>query len=629
MSKNSKKKFFDFLWRQYFKDPLQWWDNRRTKKGPQSPDFSNKFTKEPLWIDARDNPAWVGEELRKRGLVVKGERTFKEAIHDKHDVIDEGRSLVSLLRICAQNKDLQRGVKAHDDVLKKGLLEECSGALITMYAKCGELAKAKEMLDVHKSKDLISWTALIAGYAKQGQSKNALSCFEQMRQKGVSLDGVAYAYILKVCASLQDLDKGEQLHNEIAKRELMQTDVLLGTALIDMYAKCGALTKAKEVLESLSVRDVFSWTALITGYAHQEQNEDALRCFERMQQEGHSPDEVTYACILKACGNFKAIEKGEEIHDEILRQGLLRRNIVLGTALVDMYAKCGDLAKAQQVLQKLPVRDVVAWNALIAGYAQDSQGEQALDCFELMQKEGLSPNAITFACILKACGSIGAIWKGEEIHDKIVEQGLLENNIMLCTALVDMYARCGALLKAQRTLEELPSRGIATWNALIAGYTQQGQCKQALNCLERMGNEGLSPNSVTFSCVLNACSHLGLVEDGQTLFTTMIAEYGVEPVLEHYTCMVDLFGRAGHLGKAVEFIKLMPSYEYSAIWRALLGACRKWEDPIVGNWAFQQAIHIDKSDPAPYLLMSNIYAGAGMQEEAESIEAMRIENQAW
>eukprot|EP00250_Pteridium_aquilinum_P022128 c25307_g7_i3 orf=145-840(+) len=195
---------------------------------------------------------------------------------------------------------------------------------------------------------------------------------------------------IKACGKQKDLLKGSRIHADILKSGLLSMDLHVGTALLRMYAKCGALAKAQGVFDELPTKDVATWTALIAGYARVRRSQDALNCYERMRCEGIPPSAVTYACILKACGTMGAADKGKQIHDEIVRQGLLQNDIVLGNALVDMYAKCGALAKAQCVLEELHFRDVVSWTTLIAGYAQLGQGEQTLNCFDWMQREGLS-----------------------------------------------------------------------------------------------------------------------------------------------------------------------------------------------------------------------------------------------
>ncbi|KAI5074072.1 hypothetical protein GOP47_0012085 [Adiantum capillus-veneris] len=571
-------------------------------------------------------------------------------------------SLISSLKSCAKKKDLFQGSTLHADIRNRGLLDKSTplgNTLISMYAKCGALAKAIEVLDEMSVHDVVSWNALIAGYAQQSQGEEALLCYEQMRSEGLSPDAFTYACILKACAITRDYEMGRNVHDEISSIGLLEHDVVLGNAVVDMYIKCGALRKAQEVLFDLPLRNVVTWSTLITGFIQHEQSEETMKCFRRMLSEGVTPNAFTYACILKACGITQDIGRGKEIHDEVVNQGLLEKDIILGNALIDMYVKCGELTVAERVLEKLPVRDVISWSAMIAGYARQGQGEEALGCFRQMQREGLSPNAVTYAGILRACGIILESEMGEQIHDEIVHQGLLEGDLMLGTALVEMYAKCGTLTKAQKAFDDLIVWDLATWNALISGYAQQGQGVEVLNCFERMQIEGLSPdivswntligacaqqglaqealfcfhemqeegtcpNAITFINVLNACSHSGLVDEGQMYFETMIKKYGITPDKEHQTCMVDLFGRARHFDKTLSVIEKMPFSDYPPVWSALLSACREWGNVKLGRIAFDHAVQLDGGKIGPYILMENIYAAAGMEEDVHVVESLRV-----
>ncbi|KAH7436565.1 hypothetical protein KP509_05G026100 [Ceratopteris richardii] len=538
-------------------------------------------------------------------------------------------AFISTLKACGSIGEIDKGEQIHDDLARKGLLG-CNVALdntlIDMYVKCGALGRAQEVLKQLPARDAVSWNALIAGYAEQCKGEEALACFDLMQQEGISPDRVTFTCILKACASIGAIDKGKYFHDEIRRQGLLKHDIVLGNALVDMYARCGALSKSAEVLDELPHQNVISWSALIDGYVQKGRGQDALHCLERMQAKGLSPDAVTYISVLKACGVIGALDKGEQIHDEISRQGLLENSLVLGNALIDMYVKCGALVKAQAVLQGLTVHDVISWNTLIAGYAQQGQGEEAFKCLRAMQQKGISPVEVTYTCILKACSTLGAADKGEAIHDEILRQGLLKNNVVLGNALVDMYAKCGALEKAQQVLDELPIRDLISWNALITGYAQRGQFHNVLRCFRVMEHKGIFPDAITFSCVLNACSHSGLIEEGEIYFSNITSKYGIIPNSEHYTCMVDLFGRAGHLDKAVAVIQRMPSTDYPSVWSALLGSCRKWGDVDLGRWAFDHAIQVDGNDSAAYVCMANIYAAAGRQDDAENIELMRAES---
>ncbi|KAI5062664.1 hypothetical protein GOP47_0023203 [Adiantum capillus-veneris] len=442
-------------------------------------------------------------------------------------------------------------------------------------------------------------------------------------------DDIDFVLLLKTCALQKDLCKGSQLHGNIVKNDLLKHNIFIGNTLVSMYAKCSALAKARQMFDELPFRTLVSWTALIIGFAEQGRGEDALKCYEQMICNGHSPDAVTLAGILKACGSIGAAEKGKIIHAEILREGLLEKFIKLGSALVDMYAKCGALAKAREVFDELPVQNIVSWTTLIGAYSQQECGEEALNCFEQMKDKGLFPDAMTFSCILKTCGSLGAAMKGQEIHAEIARRCLLDNDTVLASALVDMYAKCGALAKAQGVFDELLVQDVGSWTALITGYDQMGKHDTVLDLFNKMIGKRIDPNSVTFIIVLNACRCLSLVVKGQQYFKTMKENYGIVPTLEHHTCMVGLFGSAGYFEQAMKEIKKMPSSGFLPAWHTLLAACRKWGNVNHGRVAFEHAVGLDKKSAVAYVCMSDIYAAAGMQDDADKIEALRVENEAW
>ncbi|KAH7302481.1 hypothetical protein KP509_23G075200 [Ceratopteris richardii] len=493
-----------------------------------------------------------------------------------------------------------------------------------MYAKCGELAKARDLLDQHKSRDVITWTALLTGYVRKGNGQKALDCFERMQNEGITPNAVTYSSVLKACGALRALEKGEAIHGEILKQRLLEDDFVLATALLDMYFKCGALAKAKQMSDNFSVKDAGFWNALISGYSQHGQDEQALHCFENMKCKGIIPNQGTYVCALKACSNMGDLDKGLQIHEEVASRGLLQSDSVLASAIVNMYVKCGTFPKAHAVFKKLSPQDAPSWNALITGYVLDGKCEQALSCFEQMNCRAIPPDAVTYGCILRACAVIHARKKGEQIHAEIARQGLLHNNIQLGNILIDMYVKFGALSKAHDVLKELPTRNVVSWSTLIAGYAQCGKDRQALECFEFMQHEGVPPDAITFVSMLNVCSHLGHVEEAHSLFVSMDTAYGVKPNLECCFCMIDLFGRAGHIEKAIHLVQQIPLSDSYNIWLSILGACQKYGDVHIGRWVFEQAILADENNGLAYILMANIYAAAGMQEDAMIIEAMRM-----
>ena len=399
-------------------------------------------------------------------------------------------------------------------------------------------------------------------------------------------DSICEIALLKACVKEKDLHQASIIHANIVKKGLLEKIPHLVCALINMYAKCGALEKARQLFDEIPFPTLASWNALMAGYVQHGDGEAALSCFNIVQKQGLSLDAITFTSALKACTLTGAIYKGREIQDEIVHRGLLGKDIILSVVLIDMYAKCGSMEDAQLVFDKLLARNELSWNTLIAGYTQHGQGEDALTCFELMQIEGFFPDRITVICILKACASIGVIGKGIDIHDAISsKEGFLvkDQEVMLGNALVDMYAKCGDLAKARCVVNDLPSRNVVSWNVIIKGCAQDGQGEEALVCFGIMQEDGVYPDAVTFLSLLYACSHSGLVNEAEMCFIDMNKRYGLLPDLDHFTCMVDLLARAGKLDKAEKLLESSPFSPPKDMWRALLSACIKYAEIGIGQ----------------------------------------------
>lgn len=520
---------------------------------------------------------------------------------------------VSCLRACGSSSNVLKGKEIHLQIGKNGLLGKdvvVGTALVDMYTKCGRLAEAQHVFDELPERNVFSWNSLIAGYADLGNNEKALTCLYKMQLDSVSPNVVTFVWSLKACGCLGAIDKGEEIHAVIKKRGKLEADLVIGTALIDMYVKCCCLVKAQQTFDKILVRNVVAWTSLIAGYAEQGHDEEALQLFEQMHLEGVLPNVVTYLCSLKACIRLGASDEAKRIIDDISRKGLSKKDVFIGNALIDTFAKWGSLGKAQDIFDQLSARDVVSWNVLMAGTAEHGQGEDVFECFERMLLEGVSPDDVTFLCSLKACGNMGAMARGEELFSEIERRGLIHKDALVGGALVNMYAKCGFLERAQEVLAKLPVQNVVTWNALIAGFSQVGESKSVFLSYERMLSDGLKPDSVTFVIVLAACNRTGMIEKGETLFEVMSKDYGVVPILEHHSCMVDLLGRAGWVDKAVALIEEMPISPNVVVWHTVMGACRTWGNVELGRRAFEEAVCLDDRDGAAYALMSDIYARA-------------------
>ena len=535
---------------------------------------------------------------------------------------------ICLLKACGGGSSKDHGIGLRNDIECVSMGEEIhaqiervflgqnielGNALVDMYAKCGSLKTAREVFDNLPVRNVASWNTLISGYVKHGLCDEAIECFRRMQLEGLSPDAITFICILRACGNIGCLEIGKKIHEDADRQGLLEKNIVLGTTLVDMYAKCGMLEEAQEICDKLPIRNAESWTALISGYSQYGFGHKAVLCFRKMLKEGISPSVVALISILKACGNIGTLELGEDIYLQAKEEGLLKKDDVVQIALVDMYAKCGALEKAQKVFDELPIKSVEIWTSLMAGYNQHGLSEKAIFCFNQMQNEGFYPDAITFICILKACGNIGSLKLGGEIHEEVRKQSLLEKDIVLGTALVDMYGKCGNLKKAQEVFNELPIQNATSWTALMAGHAQMGEAERVLSLLNKMMDQNVIPDVVSILVVLNACSHSGLVEQGQMVFEKIATIHESMPTLEHYICMVDLLGRAGRFDKALIVVEKLPYLDRLPLWLALLGACCKWANVEFGLWVFEQSSELDRKCPAAYLCMANIYAAAGLK----------------
>ncbi|KAI5084963.1 hypothetical protein GOP47_0001132 [Adiantum capillus-veneris] len=494
-----------------------------------------------------------------------------EGIRTNGSMYRKGHELIALLKACTKLKDLRMGIERHADAARLGLLYNdpfVGSTLVDMYAKCGSLIKAQETFDGLPRRDIVCWTALMKGYTDSGCGERALECFVYMQEEGFFPNPFTFSCALKACGIIGDLDKGQEIHNEVERQGLLETDVFVGSNLVDMYARFGFLGTAQEIFNKLPIRNVVSWTVLIGGYADLGYGREAIQCFQKMQLEGISPTAATYVCVLKACGKLKHELKGLEVHAEIEKWGLLERELVLGSSLVDMYVKCGSLSRAQNVFEKLPVRNVVLWNALITGYAEQGLAKEALESVNLMRSGGIAPDSITFLNCLKACHISGDIDKGQEIHVEIERARFLETDITVVHALIDMYAKLGSLAKAKQVFDKVPSRNIVLWNTLIAGYAKHEQGHEALQCLEQMRLEGVLPNSITLVCSLKACRGVGAMLKGRELHSE-IEQLGMCENLFVLSALVDMYAQNGLLTKAQQVFSMLPDKDVIA-WTTLI-----------------------------------------------------------
>eukprot|EP01018_Ginkgo_biloba_P037964 Gb_20910 [translate_table: standard] len=532
----------------------------------------------------------------------------------------------TVLRACASLQALEHGQELHAHIIKTEFVSDifAVSALVDMYSKCGNTADARSVFDKIHEPNVVSWNAMIAGYAQIEHGAEALEVFCQMQQAGMKGDLFTFSSVLSACASIKGLEQGKQVHAHVIKTGL-ESDVCIGNALVTLYVKCGTTKNAYIVFEKIPNRDMFSWNTMIAGYTQNGHGEEALKLFGQMQQAYQKPNEFTFPSVIRACTSLGALEQGKHFHANIIRIGF-ELDVFVGSALVDMYAKCGSIVEARKFFDKMPNKNTVSWNALATGYTHNGHVEDVLKHFWKMQQEGMQLDQVIFTTTLSACASLAAMELGKEIHSVIIKSAF-ETDVSVGNALISMYSECGSIDDASKVFNKLPSHNIVSWNAMLTGYAQHGHGKEALIMFEQMQQAGLKPDQFTFIAVLSACSHVGLVDEGRHYFDSMSQDYGIAPRVEHYTCMVDLLGRAGCLDEAEGFVHRMPFEPPALIWRTLLGACRIHGNMELGKHAAEHILLLEPKDAAAYVLLSNIYAAVGCWADVANLRKLMKDRQ--
>eukprot|EP01018_Ginkgo_biloba_P039368 Gb_08569 [translate_table: standard] len=462
----------------------------------------------------------------------------------------DGYTFPSVLKACASVSALQEGREIHEDIISSGYESHVfvGNALIDLYAKCGSIENARQVFDKMSQRDLVSWNTMIAGYAQNGHCESALALFGHIELAGIKPNSVTVASVIPAYARLTPLQQCKEIHDYTIRRGF-ESDLFVGSALVDMYAKCRSMENARQVFDKLSQRNAVSWNAMIGGYAQNGYGVEAIKLFIQMQLVDVKLNSFTIASILSACANLTAKRQGEEIHDYIIRNGL-DLIVFVGNALVDMYAKCGSVDEARCVFDEMAERDVVSWSALIAGYTQNGHFYEALKLFSQMETAGVKPNLVTIVTILPACAHLAALRQGLEIHAYIIRHGF-ELHLAVMNALIDMYAKCGIIETAKHIFDKMSQANVVSWNAMIAGYIHNGRYDEALKLFHQMELEGMKPNSVTVASVLPACARLGALQHGKEIHYYMTRS-GFE--LDVFVCnaLLDMYAKCGSIESARE-----------------------------------------------------------------------------
>ncbi|KAJ8447928.1 hypothetical protein Cgig2_012063 [Carnegiea gigantea] len=512
----------------------------------------------------------------------------------------------SLLQRCKDGLTL---AKTHALLITTGLFSQGSSTtqLIASYANLGDIKAARQVFDKLPQRGTDIWNAMLVAYSRVGLPFEVVGLYRKMVSEGVRPDSSSFSVAIKACTSLSDFQMGAEIWH-LAVDYGYKYDVFVGSSVLNMLAKGGKMEEAKTVFDGLGRKDLVCWTVMITGFAKSGQGMEAVGIYGQMREEGFEGDGVVMLGLIQACTDLGHVKMGLSIHGHMIRRNL-PMDVFACTSLVDMYAKNGQLDLAHRVFSSMPQKNVVSWSALISGYAQNGFAGEALDLLIEMQTHGYKLDLASLVGAILACSHVGYLRKGKSIHAYILHRQEFE--CVSATAMIDMYSKCGALLSARVLFDQVSSKDVILWNAMIAGYGIHGHGKAALSVFLDMIKASSKPDDATFASLLSALGHSGLVEEGQYWYNEMINRFNIIPREKHYACIVDLLARAGRVEEAFKLVKSMKEPEPGiSTWVALLSGCHNHRKFSIGEVAAKKVLQLEPDDSGIYSLAANFFAAA-------------------
>ncbi|XP_029128341.1 pentatricopeptide repeat-containing protein At2g46050, mitochondrial [Cajanus cajan] len=517
------------------------------------------------------------------------------------------------LKVSAKRALLPEGKQLHAHLIKFGFSHILSlqNQILTFYLKCKETEDAEKLFEGLPVRNVVSWNILIRGivgcgnaYENDSNPQLCFSYFKRMLLEMVVPDGTTFNGLIGVCVKFHDIDVGYQLHCFVVKLGL-DLDCFVGSVLVDLYAKCGLVEKARRVFHVVVQRDLVMWNVMISCYALNCLPEEAVGMFNLMRSDGANGDEFTFSSLLSICDTLEYYDIGKQVHSHILKQSF-DSDVLVASALINMYAKNENIIDARKLFDRMVIRNVVTWNTIIVGCG-NCEGNDVMKLFIEMLREGFSPDELTISSTLSSCGYASAFTETMQVHAFAVKSSFQEF-LSVANSLISAYSKCGSIASACKCFRLTAEPDLVTWTSLINAYAFHGLAKEAIEMFEKMLSCGVTPDPISFLGVLSACSHCGLVAKGLHYFNLMISVYQIVPDSGHYTCLVDLLGRYGLVNEAFELLRSMPMEAESNVLGAFIGSCNLHANIGLAKWAAEKLFIIEPEKNVNYAVMSNIYA---------------------
>ncbi|KAF7818590.1 pentatricopeptide repeat-containing protein [Senna tora] len=462
----------------------------------------------------------------------------------------EPSTYTNLVLACSNVRSLEYGRKIHDHILESNCQLDIvlQNHILNMYGKCGSLRDARKVFEAMQQRNVVSWTLMISGYARDGQEHDAITMYIQMLQSGHFPDQLTFGSIIKACSGMGDVALGRQLHAHVIKSGFGH-DLIAQNALVAMYTKFGQIACASDVFTMISAKDLVSWGSMITGFSQLGYELEALYLFRDMLGQGiYQPNEFIFGSVFSACGSLLEPGFGRQLHGMCTKFGL-GRNIFSGCSLCDMYAKFRFLESAKKAFYDIESPDLVSWNAIIAAFADSSDANEAILFFSQMMHMELIPDSITFLSLLCACGSPMELNQGMQIHSYIIKIGF-NKHAAVGNSLLTMYTKCSNLHEAFKAFEDVNVNGnLVSWNAILSGCLHHKQAGEAFRLFKLMLFSENKPDHITITNLLGACAELASLKIGYQIHCFSVKS-GL--LIDVSTCngLIDMYAKCGSLRNA-------------------------------------------------------------------------------
>ncbi|KAM0837146.1 hypothetical protein ACQ4PT_061857 [Festuca glaucescens] len=524
----------------------------------------------------------------------------------------------SLAKSCAALRLPRLGRSLHAHALLAGAASDVfvRTSLLDMYAKCACLPDARLLFDEMSSRTLVSWNCMVTAYSKSSRVEEAVAMFNTMRGLGVRPSG----------GTLVGLMSGSM--NSVATRSLglclygyslksgLDADLPVLNSVLTMLVHGGQLHAARLIFDSMREKSVVSWSAMASGFLQAGNYMEVFGLFNRMQAAGHKFDWVALVNLISAAVLLGNLLVAKGMHALLVKSGFeSEQNLV--SSLVNLYARCGDLEAAQEVFDAVRWKDVVLWTSMITGYVEGGYPDKALTMFDSMLRTDVEPNEATVSSALSACADLGSANQAKKVEDHVVALGL-QSDLRVATALIYTYCKCGSVELAKKIFDgvKVTSRDLAIWSAMINGYACNGEGSEALFLFSEMQKEGVQPDAIVFTHVLTACSYSGLIDEGIRCFHSLTEEYGIEPSVEHYMCIIDLLCKSGHISIAKEFFKKMPIKLQNLVLAPIVSASSSHCADSSMDLISEELLNLDPQNSGHCILISNMLSCLGKWKKA-------------